>query len=114
MTQRPTPAIVSQAAVRALPRWAVGLVCVLFLLPGFVGRDPWRAYELAAFAVMLDMAWLQGPWFHPEVLGQVAEQWGLLPYWLGAISIQVFGSMDAAWASKLPFMGLTGLTLWAT
>lgn len=114
MNQRPTPAIVSQAAVRALPRWAVGLVCVLFLLPGFVGRDPWRAYELAAFAVMLDMGLLQGPWLRPEVLGQVAEQWGLLPYWLGALSIQVFSSMDAAWASKLPFMGLTGMTLWAT
>lgn len=114
MIQRPTPAIVSQAAVRALPRWAVGLVCVLFLLPGFVGRDPWRAYELAAFAVMLDMAWLQGPWLSPQVLGQAAEQWGLLPYWLGALSIQVFSGMDAAWASKLPFMGLTALTLWAT
>ena len=54
--RRPTPAIVSQAAVRALPRWAVALVCVLFLAPGFMGREPWRSHELEAFAVMLDMA----------------------------------------------------------
>jgi hypothetical protein len=114
MTQRPTPAIVSQAAVRALPRWAVALVCVLFLLPGFLGRDPWRAQELAALSVMFDMAWLHGPWLQPEVLGQTAQQWGLLPYWLGALSIQSLGWINAAWAAQLPFMGLTALTLWAT
>ena len=114
MNHRPTPAIVSQAAVRALPRWAMGVVCLLFLLPGFLGRDPWRPNELAALAVMLDMAWLQGPWLQPEVLGQASSQWGLLPYWLGALSIQAFGWIDAVWAAKLPFVVFTALTLWAT
>ena len=112
--RRPTPAIVSQAAVRALPRWAVALVCVLFLAPGFLGRDPWRNQELESFAVMLDMAWLGGSWWTPAVLEQAAQHWGLLPYWLGAASILALGWLDAAWAAKLPFMALAGLTLWAT
>lgn len=111
---RTTPAIVSQAAVRALPRWAVALLCILFLAPGFIGRDPWRSDELEAFAVMLDMAWLGGSWWHPAVLEQSPQQWGLLPYWLGAGSIVLLGWLDAALAAKLPFMLLTGMTLWAT
>lgn len=111
---RPTPAIVSQSAVRALPRWAVALVCVFFLLPGFLGRDPWRSHELESFAVMLDMAWHGSSWWDPSVLGQAAKHWGLLPYWLGASSMVVLSGFDAAWAAKLPFMALAGLSLWAT
>ena len=46
---RPTPAIVSQASARQLPRWALLLVCAAYLLPGQFGGDAWRHADLAAF-----------------------------------------------------------------
>jgi hypothetical protein len=38
----PSPAIVAQDAVRRLPRWALLLLCLAYVVPGYVGRDPWR------------------------------------------------------------------------
>jgi len=111
---RPTPAIVTQLAARRLPRWVLILMGVLYVVPGFLGRDPWRSDDLATFGVMLELAMGRSDWWHPSLLGEPALAAGWLPYWLGAWSIQLFGFLPADQAAKLPFAALLLLTLTCT
>ncbi|WP_372658037.1 hypothetical protein [Hydrogenophaga sp.] len=105
-----TPAIVTQAAVRRLPRFALFLFCAAYILPGFLGREPWKNADVTAFGVMLEMATGQGDWWHPQVLGVLADEAGQLPYWLGAVFIQLLPFLSAELAARIPF----GLLLAAT
>lgn len=111
---QPTPAIVTQAAVRRLPRWALLLFCAAYVLPGFLGREPWKLADVAAFGAMLEMAGGIGHWLQPAVLGQPLADPALLPYWLGAAAIRALPFLEPALAARLPFIGLLGVTLAAT
>ena len=114
MTQT-TPAIVPQSAVRRLPRVALWLFCAAYVLPGLLGREPWKGNEFTAFAHMLALAEGHSQWLNPTVWGQVPELDALLPYWLGAWAIQIAPSwMSAGMASRVPFAILSGLTLAST
>lgn len=108
---QPTPAIVTQAAVRRLPRWALLLFCVAYVLPGFIGREPWKLADVAAFGAMLEMAAGSGLWLQPAVLGLPAADGALLPYWLGAVALQALPFLEPAFAVRVPFMALLALTL---
>lgn len=114
----PTPAIVTQAAARRLPRLVLLLLGLAYVLPGLLGRDPWRNADLASFGAMLDMArWNgqgSGHWLQPQVLGQAAELPGWLPYWLGALAIQALPFLPADLAARVPFGLLLVLALAAT
>ena len=108
---QPTPAIVTQAAVRRLPRWALLLFCAAYVLPGFLGREPWELADVAAFGAMLEMATGMGQWLQPGVLGQPLADPALLPYWLGALAIQALPFLEPASAARLPFIALLAITL---
>jgi hypothetical protein len=109
---QPTPAIVPQSAVRRLPRVALWLFCVAYVVPGLFGREPWKGNEFTAFAHMLALAEGASDWFNPSVWGQLPELDALLPYWLGAWAIQIAPSwLSASLAVRLPFALLLGLTL---
>jgi 4-amino-4-deoxy-L-arabinose transferase-like glycosyltransferase len=109
-----TPAIVSQSAVRRLPRLALVLFCVAYVLPGFLGREPWKNDDVTAFGVMLEMATGHGGWWHPQVLGLAVEEAGPLPYWLGALGIKLFPFLSTDLAARVPFGLLLALTLTST
>ena len=53
---QPTPAIVAQDAVRRLPRTALLLFCLAYVVPGFVGREPWKNADITAFGHMFELA----------------------------------------------------------
>lgn len=108
---QPTPAIVSQAAVRRLPRLALLLFCIAYVLPGFIGREPWKVADVAAFGAMHELALGNSSWWSPVVLGLPVEDAGALPYWLGALCIRLLPFLPADWAARLPFIGLLALTL---
>ncbi len=109
---RPTPAIVTQAAVRRLPRTALLLLCIAYVLPGFIGRAPWRSADITAFGVMAELARGSANWLAPSLMGQALEIDALLPYWLGAWALQLTPTWLAAdFAARLPFIGLLALTL---
>jgi hypothetical protein len=112
----PSPAIVSQEAVRSLPRWALWLLCIAYVIPGFIGRDPWKNADVAAFGYMLEIAQGHTDWLHPLLAGIAPEADGLLAYWLGALAIQIFSPWLASpeIAARLPFVGLLSLTLSST
>lgn len=109
-----TPAIVSQSAVRRLPRLALVLFCVAYVLPGFLGREPWKNYDVASFGAMLEMARGTSGWWQPQVLGMPADVAGPLPYWLGALAIRVLPFFPADMAARVPFALLLALTLVCT
>ncbi|MFN4120484.1 hypothetical protein [Acidovorax sp.] len=111
----PTPAIVTQNAVSPLPRWALLLLCIAYVVPGFVGRDPWKSADVTAFGYMLELAQGRTPWGSPLLGGMPPETEGLLPYWLGAWAIQIAPSwLSAEMAVRVPFATLLALTLMAT
>ena len=112
----PTPAIVTQNAARPLPRWALLLLCLAYVVPGFVGRGPWKNADVAAFGYMQELAHGHTAWLRPLLGGMPPETDGLLPYWLGAWAIQITPDwlMPPEMAARLPFMALLVLTLAAT
>jgi hypothetical protein len=111
----PTPAVVTQSAVRRLPRMALWLFCLAYVLPGFIGRDPWRNADLAAFGMMRELALGNSSWWSITLLGRSPELPALLPYWLGAWAMQLAPTwIPADFAARIPFVLLLGLTLTAT
>ncbi|MFC5497488.1 hypothetical protein ACFPOE_08080 [Caenimonas terrae] len=112
---QPTPAIVAQSAVRRLPRIALLLFCLAYVLPGFIGREPWKNADIAAFGYMAELAHGATSWLSPRLLGQAPEFDGLLPYWLGAWAMQAApGWVAPDFAARIPFILLLTLTLLAT
>jgi hypothetical protein len=113
-----TPAIVTQEAVRRLPRWALLILSVAYVLAGFLGREPWKNADIAAFGQMRELALGHSSWLSPSFLNQAPEMSALLPYWLGAgfISLNtMLGSplpMDVA--ARIPFALFLALTLAST
>ena len=114
-----TPALVTQKAVRRLPRWALILFCAAYVLPGLFGRDPWKSADIASFGQMWSIALGQAPWLQPHVGGVTPSVGGLLPYWLGAGAINLLDPwVDPAMAARLPFalllVAVMALTWYAT
>lgn len=111
----PTPAIVAQSAVRRIPRLALLLFCVAYVIPGFLGREAWKNADMAALGFMSQLADGTTSWLSPTLLGMAPEQPALLPYWLGAWAIQAAPSwMAADFAVRIPFGLLLALGLMAT
>jgi len=111
----PSPAIVAQSAVRRLPRIALWLFCLAYVLPGFIGREPWKNADMQGFGYMFELARGATDWLAPTLMGLPPEFDALLPYWLGAWAIRASaGWLPADLAVRLPYMGLLALTLLAT
>jgi 4-amino-4-deoxy-L-arabinose transferase-like glycosyltransferase len=112
---QPTPAIVAQGAVRRLPRVALLLFCIAYVLPGFFGREPWKEADMTAFGYMAELARGGAHWLAPQLLGLPPAVDALLPYWLGAWAIQLAPSwMASDLAARIPFALLLTLSLFAT
>jgi 4-amino-4-deoxy-L-arabinose transferase-like glycosyltransferase len=107
----PKPALVTQRGARRLPRLPLLLLCAAYLIPGLVGRDPWRNADLTAFGLMAAIAEGRTGWWAPMLGGMPADT-ALLPHWLGAAFIAATsGLMDPALAARIPFTALLALTL---
>lgn len=98
----PNPAIVPERGAQRLPRLALLLFCAAYVLPGLLGRDPWRNADMTAFGFMASIAQGHAPWWQPAIAGIPAEG-GLLPYWIGALFIKALPFLDPALAARLPF-----------
>jgi len=80
------PFLVTELQAGKLPRWGLLLLCLLYTLPGFIGRDPWRHDDAAGFGIALTMA--RGgarDWLMPAIAGEAVYDTGPLPFWVGAL-----------------------------
>jgi hypothetical protein len=107
----PNPALVTERAAQRLPRLALLLFCAAYVLPGLVGRDPWKNADIAAYGHMVALAEGRTPWWAPSLAGLPADG-ALLPYWVGAAFIKLLGpAVEPALAARLPFALLLVLVL---
>jgi 4-amino-4-deoxy-L-arabinose transferase-like glycosyltransferase len=112
---QPTPAIVAQGAVKRLPRIALLLFCIAYVLPGYLGRVPWKTADMTAFGYMAELASGAGQWFSPKLMGMAPDVDALVPYWLGAWAMQLAPPWIAPdFAARIPFGFLLTLALAAT
>jgi len=110
----PNPALVTERAARRLPRVALWLFCAAYLLPGLIGRDPWKNADITAFGYMFSMAEGRSSWLAPTVGGLPADA-AMFPYWLGASFIHLLGDwVGPPMAARIPFALLLGLVLLLT
>lgn len=113
------PVRLPASATNALPRWALFALCLLYILPGLFGRDPWKTEDAAAFGVMWTMA--SGgleDWLWPHIVGLPAADKGPLAFWIGAACIKLFGGLlgapMAARISTVAFFLLGSMAVWYT
>jgi hypothetical protein len=112
MVQQPSPAIVTQEGVRGLPRVALVLFCLAYVLPGFLFREAWKSVDLISLGFMMNLAQGGSDWWHPTFMGQSPELAALLPYWLGAGFIQLLGPwIQPQYAVRVPFIASTFLSM---
>jgi hypothetical protein len=110
----PNPALVTQREAKRLPRIPLLLLCAAYLVPGLFGRDPWKAADISAFGYMLSIAEGRSAWWSPT-LGGLPPESALLPYWIGAVFIKLFGPwLGAPLAARIPFAILLGFVLMLT
>ena len=108
---RPTPALVTQRGAQRLPRFALWALCAAWVVPGWLGRDPWRNADVTAFGIMSAMAQGRSDWWQPS-LGGVAVAGAPLPHWIGAFFIHLLSPwVDPTLAVRIPFALLLALTL---
>lgn len=111
----PSPAIVTQAAARPLPRLVLLLLCLAYGLSGFLGRAAWKSADMTALGYMAELARGGSSWTNPLLMGTPPESPALLPYWLGAWAIQgATPGLAADFAARLPFGALLALAMLAS
>ena len=86
--------IVTQAEAGRLPRWALAMLGVLYVVPGLIARDPWGRADAEGFGLALTMA--RGglnDWLAPHVLGLALPAEGPLAPWIGAAVASLFAGV---------------------
>ncbi|MFC0167149.1 ArnT family glycosyltransferase [Pseudoduganella danionis] len=111
------PVRLPAAATLALPRWALFALGLLYILPGLIGREPWKNDDAASFGIMWTMAhgsWQD--WLWPNIAGLSMPEEGPLAFWLGALGIKLFGPLLgdvlAARVGTIAIFLLGVLSLW--
>lgn len=111
------PVRLPAAATHALPRWGLAAICLLYILPGIIRRDPWKTDDAAGFGIMWTMAHGSlGDWLAPNIVGLPMPGEAPLAYWIGAILIKLFGGIAgdalAARLSTLVFFAIGAAAVW--
>lgn len=111
------PVRLPAAATITLPRWGLVGLCLLYILPGIIRRDPWKTDDAAGFGVMWTMAHgTLADWLSPNIVGLPMPNDGPLAFWIGAILIKLFGWATgdalAARLSILVFFAIGAASVW--
>jgi hypothetical protein len=90
---------------------ALLLLCAAYVLPGLLGRDPWKTADVTAFGYMVNIATGKVSWWAPTVGGLPVDT-AVAPHWLGALFIAALSPLiDPAIAARLAFCSLLVLSL---
>ncbi len=113
------PVRLPAAATLALPRWGLVAMCLLYILPGIIRRDPWKTDDAAGFGIMWTMAHGSiADWLAPNIAGLAMPGEAPLAFWTGAILIKLFGWLTgdalAARISIVVFFAIGAFSVWRT
>ncbi|HEY8024183.1 MAG TPA: glycosyltransferase [Burkholderiaceae bacterium] len=113
------PVRLPASATHALPRWALIALCLLYILPGLIARDPWKNVDAASFGIEWTMAHGSlDDWLWPHIANLTMPDEGPLAFWLGALCIRLFGWLlgdpMAARIASIVFFLLGSLSVWYT
>ena len=99
----PSPAIISDLAVRRMPRYWLMLLCLVYVFIGVFDRGPWKSMDLTSLGYMLSLVNHQSDIFHLQLAGMAPELDALLPYWVGMFAIQTLTVLPPDVAARLTF-----------
>jgi 4-amino-4-deoxy-L-arabinose transferase-like glycosyltransferase len=106
------PFLVTALQAARMPRWLLMLVGLLYVVPGLVGRDPWRIEDAEGFGIAYTMALGdRSDWLLPNVFGQAVTAEGPLPFWLGALAMGALPWLEADAAFQFLAMAWIALLL---
>lgn len=113
------PVRLPAAATLALPRWGLVALCLMYILPGIIRRDPWKVDDASGFGIMWTMAHGSlADWLAPNIVGLNMPGEAPLAFWIGALLIRLFGWITgdalAARLSILVFFALGATAVWRT
>lgn len=111
------PVRLPASATNALPRWVLIVLCLLYILPGLLGRDPWKNIDASSFGIEWAMAHGNAnDWLWPHVGNLAIPDEGPLAFWLGALCIKLFGGLlgdpMAANIAGIVFFVIGSLSVW--
>ena len=89
------------------------LLCVAYVLPGYVGREPWKTVDVLSFAAMMELAHGRGSWWHPTLVDLPISDPAPLLYAMGAAFLKI-APAGFEWAYQLPAILALLVTLYAT
>ena len=112
-----TPARLTAPATEKLPRLILLLLVLTYIVPGLVGRDPWKIDDVVGLATMLTPLRQGGiSWLIPHVGPIALAQDGPLVMWTGAGLIHFFGhglgDVVASRMTNLLWFGMTLISVW--
>lgn len=113
------PVRLPAAATLTLPRWGLIALCLLYILPGILRRDPWKTDDAAGFGIMWTMAHGSlSDWLSPNIAGLPMPTEAPLTFWIGAVLIKLLGWLLsdalAARVSTLLFFAVGAASVWRT
>ncbi len=113
------PVRLPAAATLALPRTGLIALCLLYILPGIIRRDPWKVDDAAGFGIMWTMAHgTIADWLAPNIAGLAMPGEAPLAFWIGALLIKLFGWLTgdalAARISIVVFFAIGATSVWRT
>ena len=112
-----TPARLTAPATEKLPRLILLILVLAYIVPGLVGRDPWKIDDVVGLATMLTPLRQGGiSWLIPHVGPMALAQDGPLVMWTGAGLIHFFGhalgDVIASRLTNLLWFGMTLTSVW--
>ncbi len=93
--ERSSPAVVSAAAAKRLPRIVLITLLIAFIVPHVLSTDLWSGQEMSSFGT----AWTMvngdfSDWLFPNIAGRPVSVFGPLTAWISAISIATIGRIS--------------------
>ncbi len=102
------PFIVTSNQARKLPRWGLILLCTLYVVPGLLGRDPWRVIDATGFGIAHTMYLGSAlDWLIPNVAGESVPEQGPLPFALAAAFARAMSFLAPVIEPWVPGLSLT-------